>query len=412
MRTTLRLLPGVVLCLVSAAAHAVAVPLPTKDISLNLQIHIQPRFQFTENGSPSGQDPAYDLFVRRTRLQANGNIGNNWLYLFQVDNANFGRYGNFTSRMIIQDAWASWGPFGVRGDNVLLFEGGLLFFPTSRFTITSSNNYPSVDGHPDMLRGLGATVANRTTGLQVRGWWFDKKLGFRGGIYEGVQPVAGSGRNPERYPAFAGLVNFDIIGAEEGTYLYQSILFAKDPVLSVSLAGAYQAKAVANPKGLANMRSLTSTVFLDYPLSEQQELVAILGGYLYGMGTGSADSGKGLSLDVGFRYEFVRPYISWEYFNADDCTPVLGEATAAQCVPAHTADSRNFRAGLDFYINKTQNHVIVEFSLNRGQSAVGPQTITGSTAGYAPAVAPGEQPFLSILRPASKTLVAQWVVVF
>jgi hypothetical protein len=81
-------------------------------------------------------------------------------------------------------------------------------------------------------------------------------------------------------------------------------------------------------------------------------------------------------------------------------------------VQAHTADSRNFRAGLDFYFNKVQNHLIVEFSLNRGQSAVGPTTITAATAGYAPAVAAGQQPFTSLGRSASKTLAAQWVVVF
>jgi hypothetical protein len=418
MRTTLRLLPALLLCLLPAVSEAVNVPLPIKEATLNLQVHIQPRFQLTEDGSPSGQDPAYDFFVRRTRIQANGNIGPNWLYLFQVDNANFGRYGNFTSRMIVQDAWASWGPFGTKGDNVLLLEGGLLFFPTSRFTINSSNNYPSMDGHPDLLRGLTNFPGNRTTGVQVRGWWFNKKLGFRGGVYEGVQPQANPAApvnppfNPKRYPAFAGFVNFDIIGSEEGTYLYQGILFGKDPVLSVSLAGSYQADAQRTLKGVANMRSLTSVVFLDYPLSEQQELVAIVGGYLYGMGTGSPNTGKGLSLDVGFRYQFVRPYISWEYFNSDDCTAEAGVVTAAQCAQAHTADSRNFRAGLDFYINKAQNHVILEFSLNRGQSGVGPQSITTATAGYAPAVRAGEQPFTSLGRPASKTLQLQWVVVF
>ena len=416
MRPTQRLLPALLLCLVPAASQAVNVPLPIKDATLNLQIHIQPRFQLTENGTPNGQDTAYDFFVRRTRLQANGAIGDNWLYLLQVDNANFGRYGNYTGRMIFQDAWASWGPLGTKGNNVVLIEGGLVFFPTSRFTITSSNNYPSMDGHPDMLRGLTASVfpGNRTTGLQVRGWLLDKKLGFRGGVYEGVQPAATAGTplNPKRYPAFAGFANFDIIGSEEGTYLYQGILFGKDPVLSVSLAGAYQANALIVLKGVTNMRSLTSTVFLDYPLSEQQEAVVALGGYLYGNGTGSRDTGKGLSLDVGFRYQFVKPYISWEYFNGDDCTPAAGSVTLAQCAQAHTGDSRNFRAGLDFYFNKVQNHLIVEFSLNRGQSAVGPTTITAATAGYAPAVAAGQQPFTSLGRSASKTLAAQWVVVF
>src|SRR5207248_4241424 len=183
-------------------------------------------------------------------------------------------------------------------------------------------------------------------------------IGFRGGIYEGVQPTsAATGPNYSNYPAFGGFVNFDIIGSEEGSYLYQSVYFAKDPILSISLAGTYQAQALRTLKGLTNQRGLTSTLFLDFPLSEELEFGAILGGYLYGNGTGSRDTGKGVSLDVGYRIWFVRPYVSLEYFQGDDCTPG-SDVTLAQCAQAHTGDSRNARFGLAFYINKAQNHVV------------------------------------------------------
>ena len=49
MRTILRLLPATLLCLLSAAAHAVAVPLPTKDASLNIVVTFQPQFQASVN---------------------------------------------------------------------------------------------------------------------------------------------------------------------------------------------------------------------------------------------------------------------------------------------------------------------------------------------------------------------------
>jgi hypothetical protein len=422
MRKSLVLLPALLLCLIPAASQAVNVVLPTKDSTLNIQIYVQPRFQMTEDGTPNGQDLAYDLFVRRTRLQANGNIGDNWLYLIQVDNANFGRYGNFTGKMIIQDAWASWGPFGTKGDNVLLLEGGLIFFPVSRFTISSSGNYPNIDGHGDVIRGLTASQypANRTTGVQVRGWWFNKKIGFRGGVYEGVQPEAQVGAtgaatlpplNPQRYPALSAFVNVDLIGSEEGGYLYQGMLWTKEPVLSISLAGAYQANALRTLKGLANHRAVTSTIFYDAPFPGDQEIAAVVGGYLYGNGTGSKDTGIGFSADIGYRIGAIHPYVSYEYFNSDDCTPGA-DVTLAQCAQAHTADSRNFRAGVKFHFNKSLNHLDLEFSLNRGQSGVGPTSITASSAGYAPRVAPGELPFTSIGRSAQKTLVAQWTFIF
>jgi hypothetical protein len=413
MRLTPSLLSAVLLCLVPATSHAFNVPLPTPDATLNMQIYIQPRFQLTENGAPSGQDTSYDLFVRRTRIQVNGDVGKNFLYLIQVDNANFGKYGNFTSRMIVQDAWASWGPGGTKGDNVLLIEAGLLFIPNSRFTIMSSGNKPSIDGHPDMLRGFAATQypADRTTGVQFRGWALGKKIGFRGGLFEGTQPNVGAGLNPKHNPAVALFMNFDLIGSEEGGWLYQGMLFGKDPVLSVSLAGTYQSQAVRNLKGIADQRSLTSTVFFDYPMAGDQELAITLGGYLFGNGTGSKDTGLGTVVDVGYRYRFVKPYISWEYFTGDDCTPDAN-VTLAQCAQAHSADTRNFRAGAAFYINKAQQHVDVEFALNRGQSTVGPQSVTTATAGYTPLVAPGDQIFTSLRRSPSKTLIVQWTMIF
>jgi hypothetical protein len=382
-------------------------------------VTVQPQFQLNENGAPSGSDPSYDIYARRTRLLASGDVGNNWSYYFQIDNANFGKYGNYTGRMIVQDAWVSFGPFGTKGGSVLLLEGGLIYYPNNRFTITSSSNTPTIDGHPDLLRGFTSATfpGTRTTGVQVRGWLLDKKVGFRGGLYEGVQnqtnPAApvNPPLNPHKYPALGGFVNVDLIGSEEGSYLYQSIYFAKDPILSVSLAGTYQADALRTLKGVTNQRSLTSTAFFDYPLSEQQEFVAILGGYLYGNGTGSRDTGKGLSVDLGFRYQFVRPYVSYEYFDGDDCVPAVGEVTLAQCAQAHTADSRNFRAGLDFYINKTQNHVMLEFALNRGQSAFGEQSIVSANPGYVPgglSLAAAN----SLGRSASKSLTLQWNVYF
>src|SRR5205823_8101716 len=133
---------------------------------------------------------------------------------------------------------------------------------------------------------------------------------------------------------------------------------------------------------------------------EQQELSAFLAGYLYGNAQVSRDTGKALSLDVGFRYEFVRPYVSLEYFDSDDCTPSAGPGgvTAAQCVQAHTGDSRNARFGLGFYINKSQNHVLVEFSPNPGQSAFGAQSIAAASAhgGYSPFVPARQTPLASL----------------
>ena len=54
----------------------------------------------------------------------------------------------------------------------------------------------------------------------------------------------------------------------------------------------------------------------------------------------------------------------------------------------------------------------MEFALNRGQSTVGPTTITAATAGFTPVVPAGQLPFNSLARSAAKTLVVQWTMIF
>src|SRR5438105_14113864 len=267
--------------LAPAVAHATKIPLPIEGATLNLSLQIQTQFVANEAGTPDGLNPSYDIFVRRTRLLVNGDVNNNVSYLLQIDNANFGKFGNFTGRAIIQDAWIGWAPTGITGGNVLYIDAGLLLIPISHHLLESTTNFITADVHTDEFRFPGSGFQGlRETGVQVRGWWLDKKIGFRGGVYEGYQPaqtpaVAGvttafngtaavcgpitSGTpptttnvtcvNPHRYPQFAGFVNFDLIGSEQAGWLYAAYKWGKDPIGSVGLSGIYQAHAVKTSLG-------------------------------------------------------------------------------------------------------------------------------------------------------------------
>jgi hypothetical protein len=366
----------------------------------------------TENGTPDGTGWATDVFARRTRIQVNGDISKNFSYAFQVDNANFGKFGNYTSRLIVQDAWVSWAPTGNTGGDVLFLYGGLIFVPFSLEVITAIAAKFSAEGHPDLYRGFTPAffTASRSTGVQIRGWALNKKIGFRGGIYEGQRPFSNTRVNPLSNPLFAGLINIDILGSQEGAFLYQGIYFSKEPLLSISLSGAYQSRALLVPKGVTDQKMLTSMVFLEYPFSENLEVLAQAAGYRYGNGSGSKDTGLGWGADLGVRYKWLKPYVSIEQFTSDDCPGDLIGAAATTCqgpTGAHSADMRNFRAGLDFYINKSQNHVVLEFSVNHGQSSWGPQSITTANAGYVPL---GLNPTLA--GPAQRSVLLHWNVYF
>ncbi len=412
MRKGLWLLPATLLCL-APAARAVNVKLPVEDATMNITVTVQTQALWQENGAPNGTSSSWDLYARRTRVQVNGEFAKYWAYYFQVDNGNFGKYGNFTPRMIVQDAFGSFAPTTTKGNNVLFIDGGLLFYPAARYIITPISNQYAVEGHPDVIRGFNSTAypANRSLGLQVRGWALDKKLGFRGGVFEGVQTFTVAGANPHRTPAFAGLVNFDLIGSEEGGYLYPAVNWRKDPVVSIGGAISYQSRAIIVPKGLTDQNSYNVWAYADLPQSEQAEAVIFLNGFLYKNGTGSKDTGVAATVDVGYRFGFVRPYVAYEYFEGDDC-PTDGSATPAQCTAVNTGNSRNLRLGLDFYINKNQNHVQAEFSFNRGQSSWGAQSITATAAGYVPYIAPGQQSATSLGRSAQKSLLIHWSAYF
>jgi hypothetical protein len=436
--------------LLAPAAFATKVPIPIEGANLNIGLQLQPQFQVTEAARPDGTGAAEEFFVRRTRLLINGDVGGSFTYLFQIDNPNFGKYGNFTSRAIVQDAVVGWAPTGITGPSVVFIEAGLILFPFSHQSVTSTSNYITADGQTDGVRFPGSPFnANRDTGLQLRGWALNKKLGFRGGVYEGYTPAGatlgaspanantaavancatatpGSCVTPKRYPMLRGFLNFSVIGAEEGTYLYGAYKWAKDPVVSIGVATNYQSQALKNLFGsLTDLKMFSADVYANIPMSEANEFVAEITAFSNNNGTGSANTGLGLAAAAGYRIGWIAPYVAYDYFTASDCDSSLSTAQLATCNSAagrpHNADSRNFKAGLNFFFNKNLNHVNVEFQVNHGTATYGPQAISGANAAYVPlsldplTTGGPRRPLssaISLAQPAFKSLLVHWNYIF
>src|SRR5207253_9204076 len=111
MKATLKVILAASL-LLAPAAYATKVPIPIEGATLNVSFQLQTQVLFQEAGIPAGDGWSTDLFIRRSRILVNGDMSQNFTYLVQVDNANFGKYGNYTGRAIIQDAWVGWAPTG------------------------------------------------------------------------------------------------------------------------------------------------------------------------------------------------------------------------------------------------------------------------------------------------------------
>jgi hypothetical protein len=416
MTTSCRPALALVLLALPSASRAMRVQVPIDGVTLNVSVQLQGQLLANEDGNAAGTGWSADVFVRRTRLLVNGDVGQNLSYLLQLDNANFGKYGNYTGRAIVQDAWVGWAPTGISGPDVVFIDAGLLLIPISRHLLESTTNFVTADVHTDSFRLTGNQFPGlRETGAQVRGWLFGKKVGFRGGVYEGTRAINVAGADRKSLPQVAGFVNVDVLGSEEGAWLYGAYKWGKDPVLSVSVSGLYQSLAVKTAVQPASAQSFTDQelgsagLYLNVPTSEASEVVLEATGYLSRNGRASADTGTGFFADVGYRWRWLAPYASYEYFQADDCGPAL---SAPQCLSGrpgqpHAADSRNAKAGVNFFFNRNFNHLNVELGINHGQSAYGPQSITTATAGYVPK---GITTFLR--TPAQRSLLLHWNVLF
>ena len=384
MKATKVLTVALATLLIPAAAHAVKIPLPIEGATLNLSFQLQTQFLMQENGAANGNDNSYDIFIRRSRLLVNGDINQNFSYLIQIDNPNYGKKGNFNGRGIIQDAWVGWAPTGITGGTVFYVDAGLLLIPFSHNGLESTTNFITADIQTDSLRGLnaGSLTGLRDTGVQIRGWALDKRIGFRGGIYEGIRLASGpdAGKtpgntlSPKSNPQFAGFINFDIIGSEEGGWLYGAYKWGKDPILSIGGSALYQSQAlrklgdVAGVLGIADQQLISGDVYLNLPMTEAAELVAEATVYFNRNGSNSVDTGIGGFGDIGYRFGAIAPYVGYEFFSADSCDTT--NLSIAQCAPlaGTKGDSRNFKVGLNFFFNKNFNHVNAEFTINHGQS--------------------------------------------
>ena len=96
------------------------------DTSIKIGALVQTRAEVSAHGAPDGSAAA-DFYLRRMRLMLYGTVHPQVHFFIETDNPNFGRSGDWSGGMFIQDAWVEWAPH-----RALQLDAGLLLVPLSQ----------------------------------------------------------------------------------------------------------------------------------------------------------------------------------------------------------------------------------------------------------------------------------------
>ncbi len=390
----------VVPLVVGGGAWAGKIQLPAipglEDANLNINVQLQAWLQSTENASPQNGINS-QVFMRRIRLITSGDITKQLHFFVQLDSPNFGRQagndptgltggtGVPNGRVLLQDAQLAYEP--VPG---AFFEMGLLLLPLSHNQVQSTTSFVTLDLHANTIRFPGATAtglpgttgANTATtglrelGIQTRGWAFEKKLGWRLGVYNGVRGAKGgynpndntsiTGVNPSGAPQFGGYLHWNFLDPEERGWLYQGVYFNNKPILSVGAGFGYQRKAIRGMTpllGPQDWRAFSGDIYAALPVFPDHELIAQVDFYNYDFGTGNPNTGNGFFAELGYRFGTIQPFVSYEYFSGSETVT--------------NADARIIWAGVNWWFRRI-NSIKVEFEVTRTGALIATNTVIRS----------------------------------
>jgi phosphate-selective porin O/P len=345
-------IPLVAVLFVSSVTFAVKVPTSTPNFDLNLAFLLQARAQAAFDGDPSagaGAGPGAapygtfdtDFYIRRMRLIASGYAFQKFSFYLMFDTPNFGIRGNYTGSTFVQDMHIGYEPF-----KELAIEAGFIYMPFNYLGLLASSATSSIEKGTAILfynnsRGL------RETGIQLRTLILDKRLYFRGGVFEGlkgrqtnqngaaVATTDAPGGNPSTVngngrPLFAGTLRFNLIGGENA-YSFPSLYLDGNSHVSIGVAGQFQNKGSNTPitrVGPTGARTTTNTavndylaytgdVFADFALPGDMEAVLMVDAERFDWGSGSDKTGNGLYAEAGFRVGSFEPEVNGYWFNSD-----------------------------------------------------------------------------------------------
>ena len=342
-----------------------------KGIAVNVGVLVQPTFQITMPGSNGdgpgacdpagarnrcsagignarGDGPAYDLFLRRARLLVWGNATKDLAYFVGTNEPNLGKGGVLSTSpgTFIEDAFLS---YTVMPE--LKVDAGLMYVPLSHHTMEAASSLNALDYHADLIK-FPTSRNLRDIGVQLRGLALRDYLHYRLGIFEGVRnsafgavpantSAAGAPANtrtlvnPGSVPRFSAQLRGNILGSEPDFFM-KGIYFTEEPIVSVGVGVDFQPGSNILPDGShGNYLAASGDVFVDYPLTKDDEIIFKGNYFLWAKGQSLAGStgvvgasataggrvvatgptaygAQAFYVEGGFRHDFIEPIVYFE----------------------------------------------------------------------------------------------------
>jgi hypothetical protein len=355
--------------LASSAADAVKVQ-ASPDFDMNVTVLLQARALEAwdtpaggtiaggaATGSPDGS-PDTDFYLRRARLIASGTAYKKFTFYIMLDSPRFGIHGDYTTRALVQDAHVGY----ILAPDIEA-EIGLLYMPLSHLAIISSSSTSSIEKGTEILFYNNQTGL-RETGAHIRGLLFDKRVYFRGGIFEGLRGDASSANaitrtlNPKGRPLVAGMLRYNLLGYETG-YSFPGIYLDGKSRVSVGVGGQYQWKGSNTPVSTISATGARSTnltavndfvalaadIFADIALPGDTEFAINAEVYRFDSGAGSDRTGYGSTAEVGYRFGQIEPEVNFLWFNSE----------------SRQNNYLRIAGGFNYFLNRHQAKLSLEF---------------------------------------------------
>jgi hypothetical protein len=287
---------------------------------LSVGVLLQTQLTLTQDGAPNGHNYSTDFFLRRVRAYTAGQITKGLTFFLQIDQPNLDKGGNFDAALFFRDAFMSY-----EVARELNIDAGLILWPFTHNSLEGAGSLHTID-----YRNAGlpypATEGKlfSDTGVQLRGLLLSDRLHYRVGAFEGARGPATTGLpagtppvNESGIPRFMGLLRLNILGVED-KFFFQGIYFSDKPLISVGVGADFQPHALRAPAGgISDYAAVNGDVFVEYPFSENDEILFNTTVANWHEGTGSTSTGTSAFGELGYRHRWIEPLVAVDWFKAD-----------------------------------------------------------------------------------------------